>query len=88
MGKVLRCLMIKPVLCTSVRADVKQETVPQKEHPAHNPGPPPRVDLDLSLLRAEIDIEIKNRLLDEHLKWCFESDRVRFYPESMYVFAD
>ena len=52
------------------------------------PERPLRVDLDLSLLTADIDLEIKNRILQDHLKWCYENNRVRFYPESVYIFAD
>lgn len=53
------------------------------------PDRPLRVDLDLSLLRAnDISLEVKNRLLDEHLNWCLLSGRVRYYPESVYVFSD
>lgn len=67
---------------------LNRQLFPRKSTRHIIPDRPLRVDLDLSLLRANIDLEIKNRLLDEHLKWCFESDRVRFYPESVYVFAD
>lgn len=52
------------------------------------PERPLHVDLDLSLLRAPIDLKTKNELLRDHLKWCYENNRVRFYPESVYVFAD
>lgn len=52
------------------------------------PERPLRVDLDLSLLRANIDLEIKNRVLKDHLKWCYENNRVRYYPESVHIFAD
>lgn len=52
------------------------------------PERPLRVDLDLSLLRADIDLITKNDLLQEHLRWCYENNRVRFYPESVYIFAD
>ena len=51
-------------------------------------GRPLRVDLPLSVLNGPDDLEAKNRLLQEHLKWCYENNRVRFYPESVYVFAD
>jgi hypothetical protein len=75
------------------KEEVIERTLSRKLFPRKStrhiiPDRPLRVDLDLSLLRANIDLETKNRLLDEHLKWCFESDRVRFYPESVYVFAD
>lgn len=52
------------------------------------PQRPLHVDLDLSLLRAKIDLKTKNKLLQDHLKWCYENNRVRFYPESVFVFAD
>lgn len=52
------------------------------------PERPLHVDLDLSLLRADIDPKTKNKFLQDHLKWCYENNRVRFYPESVYVFAD
>lgn len=52
------------------------------------PERPLHVDLDLSMLRADIDLKTKNKLLQDHLKWCYENNRVRFYPESVYVFAD
>ncbi len=52
------------------------------------PGRPLRVDIGLPLLRAKISLAAKNRLLQEHLQWCYEADRVRYYPESVLIFAD
>ncbi len=52
------------------------------------PDRPLRIDINLSVLRADIDIKAKNQILDDHLRWCFESDRVRYYPESVYIFSD
>lgn len=52
------------------------------------PGRPLRVDVGLPLLKANISLRAKNDLLKEHLHWCFSSDRVRYYPESVFVFAD
>ncbi|MDP2599394.1 MAG: ParB N-terminal domain-containing protein [Deltaproteobacteria bacterium] len=52
------------------------------------PERPLRVDIDLSLLTADIDLKIKNRVLQDHLKWCYENNRARFYPESVHIFAD
>ncbi|MBI5299136.1 MAG: ParB N-terminal domain-containing protein [Deltaproteobacteria bacterium] len=52
------------------------------------PERPLRVDLNLSLLMTDIDLKTKNKLLQDHLKWCYENNRVRFYPESVYIFAD
>ena len=52
------------------------------------PGRPLRVDLNLTILNENIDIKIKNKLLYSHLLWSFKSNRMRFYPESVYIFAD
>jgi hypothetical protein len=71
-----------------IERTLQKQLFPRKSTRHLIPDRPLRVDLDLSLLRANINIDIKNRLLDEHLKWCFESDRVRYYPESVYIFAD
>lgn len=49
---------------------------------------PLRVDLDLSLLKEPIDLKTKNRRLQEHLQSYCDSHRLRFYPESVYIFAD
>lgn len=51
-------------------------------------GRPLRVDLPLSVLNGPNNLETKNRLLQGHLKWCHENNRVRFYPESVTIFAD
>jgi len=71
-----------------IERTLSKKLFPRKSTRHLIPDRPLRVDLDLSLLRAHVDIETKNQLLDEHLKWCFESGRVRFYPESVYVFSD
>lgn len=71
-----------------IKRTLDKNLFPRKSTRHLIPDRPLRVDLDLSLLRANIELESKNQLLDEHLKWCLESDRVRFYPESVYVFAD
>jgi len=71
-----------------IEATLKKKLFPRKSTRHLIPDRPLRVDVDLSLFRANVDLETKNRLLDEHLKWCFESGRVRFYPESVYIFAD
>ena len=52
------------------------------------PERPLRVDFQLTVLKAELDHATKNRLLDEHLQWCWEANRVRYYPEPVFVFGD
>lgn len=49
---------------------------------------PLRVDLDLALLRSDLDLETKNKRLQAHLKECVANHHVRFYPESVYLFGD
>ncbi len=52
------------------------------------PGRPLRVDINLTILKENIGLRIKNKLLKSHLMWCFENNKVRFYPEPIYIFAD
>jgi hypothetical protein len=52
------------------------------------PERPLRVDFHLTVLRAELPGEAKNQLLQDHLRWCWENNRVRYYPEPVYVFGD
>ena len=52
------------------------------------PERPLRVDFHLTVLQAELDLTIKNQLLDGHLRWCWENNKVRYYPESVFVFGD
>ena len=51
-------------------------------------GRPLRVDLDLALLRESVDLETKNKKLQAHLQKYRDNHQLRFYPESVYVFAD
>lgn len=52
------------------------------------PRRPLRVDIGIPVLRAKISLDAKNALLAERLRWCYEADRVRYYPESVFIFAD
>ncbi len=52
------------------------------------PGRPLRVDINLTILKEDIGLRIKNKLLKSHLMWCFENNKVRFYPEPVYIFSD
>ncbi len=52
------------------------------------PERPLRVDFHLTVLQAPLDLDIKNQLLDAHLRWCWENNKVRYYPESVFVFGD
>ncbi|MBI2345740.1 MAG: hypothetical protein HYV03_02400 [Deltaproteobacteria bacterium] len=75
------------------KAEIIKRTLARKLFPRKStrhliPGRPLRVDLPLTLLRARIGLAAKNRLLDEHLRWCYASDRIRYYPESVFIFAD
>ena len=42
----------------------------------------------LSLDFNSKSIKTKNKLLKAHLLWCFESNKMRFYPEPVYIFSD
>ncbi|MBN1897811.1 MAG: ParB N-terminal domain-containing protein [Spirochaetes bacterium] len=52
------------------------------------PGRPLGVNINIPLLKEKINLKTKNKLLHAHLMWCFESNRMRFYPEPVYIFSD
>ncbi len=64
------------------------KTFPRKSTRHIIPGRPLRVDLNITLLKENINLKIKNKLLYAHLMWCFESNRMRYYPEPVYIFSD
>ncbi len=83
-------IVIRPIF---TKEEVLDHTITKKLFPRKStrhmfPSRPLRVDFDLSILRANIPLEMKNELLQEHLMWCFETSKVRYYPESVYVFGD
>jgi hypothetical protein len=85
-----RSMAIRPHF---TKTEILERTLANKLFPRKStrhliPDRPLRIDLNMSVLRADIDLKAKNRLLDEHLRWCYESDRVRYYPESIYIFSD
>jgi len=49
---------------------------------------PLRIDIDFILLKEDIDIGIKNKLLQARLDWCLENNMVRYYPESVLILSD
>jgi hypothetical protein len=49
---------------------------------------PLRVGVDLSILKQEVDPEVKNRLLQAELLWRHEHGRIRYYPEPVFLFDD
>jgi hypothetical protein len=49
---------------------------------------PLRLDIDFILLKEDIDIGIKNQLLQARLNWCLENNMVRYYPESVLILSD
>ncbi|MBI4239027.1 MAG: hypothetical protein HY696_11530 [Deltaproteobacteria bacterium] len=83
-------LVMRPLY---TKAEVIERTVAGKIFPRKStrhliPGRPLRVDVALAWLRGQVSLAAKNRLLREHLRWCYEADRIRYYPESVFVFAD
>lgn len=85
-----RSLVLRPQF---TKQEVLDRTLHKKIFPPKStrhliPARPLRVDLDLSLLRGSISLKAKNKLLQDHLQWCHENNRVRFYPESIFIFAD
>lgn len=49
---------------------------------------PLRVGVALSILKEDVDIRLKNRLLQAELQWRYENGRIRFYPEPIILFDE
>ena len=71
-----------------IKRTLSGKTFPRKSTRHIIPGRPLRVDINITLLKENIDIKTKNKLLKAHLLWCFESNKMRFYPEPVYIFSD
>jgi L-serine kinase (ADP) len=84
-GIIIRAHYTKDEIVTRITAG---RIFPRKSTRHVIPGRPLRVDIGIPLLRADISLRAKNRLLEEHLRWCYESDRIRYYPESVFIYAD
>jgi hypothetical protein len=71
-----------------VRRTIEGKILPRKSTRHLFPLRPLRIDIDFILLKEEIDLETKNRLLQARLNWCLENNMVRYYPESVLVLSD
>jgi len=71
-----------------VKRTIEGKILPRKSTRHLFPLRPLRIDIDFTLLREDIDLEIKNRLLQARLNWCLENNMVRYYPESVLVLDD
>jgi len=71
-----------------VRRTIEGKILPRKSTRHLFPLRPLRIDIDFILLKEDIDLETKNRLLQARLNWCLENNMVRYYPESVLVLAD
>jgi hypothetical protein len=71
-----------------VKRTIEGQILPRKSTRHLFPLRPLRIDIDFTLLREEIDLQIKNKLLQARLNWCLENNMVRYYPESVLVLDD
>jgi hypothetical protein len=71
-----------------VRRTIEGKILPRKSTRHLFPLRPLRIDIDFILLKEDIDLETKNRLLQARLNWCLENNMVRYYPESVLVLSD
>jgi hypothetical protein len=71
-----------------VRRTIEGKILPRKSTRHLFPLRPLHIDIDFILLKEEIDLETKNRLLQARLNWCLENNMVRYYPESVLVLSD
>ncbi|MDD5065610.1 MAG: ParB N-terminal domain-containing protein [bacterium] len=83
-------ILYRPVF---TKEDIIHRTLTGKIFPRKStrhliPCRPLRVDINLIILKEKMSLKAKNKLLYSHLMWCFKGGRVRYYPESVYIFAD
>jgi hypothetical protein len=71
-----------------VKRTIAGQILPRKSTRHLFPLRPLRVDIDLILLKEDIDLETKNKLLQARLNWCLEKNMVRYYPESILILSD
>ena len=71
-----------------VKRTLEKKIFPRKSTRHLIPQRPLGINLNLSLLKEDIDLKIKNKLLASHLEWCWKSNHVRSYPESVFIFSD
>ena len=84
------CLFKRPFFTKEevVRRTIDGKILPRKSTRHLFPLRPLRIDIDFVLLREDIDLAIKNRLLQARLNWLLENNMVRYYPESVLVLSD
>jgi hypothetical protein len=71
-----------------VRRTIEGKILPRKSTRHLFPLRPLRIDIDFILLKEDIDLATKNRLLQSRITWCLENNMVRYYPESVLVLSD
>ena len=71
-----------------VMRTLKGMPLPRKTTRHLFPLRPLRIDVDFILLKEDIDLETKNKLLQARLNWCLENNMVRYYPESVLILSD
>ena len=84
------CLVMRPFFSKEqvIHRILQGKLFPRKSTRHVFPLRPLRVDIDFTLLKEDIDLLTKNKLLRARLDWCLENNMVRYYPESVLVFSD
>jgi len=67
---------------------IEGKILPRKSTRHLFPLRPLRIDVDFILLKENIDLQTKNKLLQSRITWCLENNMVRYYPESVLVLSD
>jgi hypothetical protein len=71
-----------------VKRTIEGKILPRKSTRHLFPLRPLRINVDFNLLKEDIALETKNKLLQSRLDWCLERNMVRYYPESVLVLDD
>jgi hypothetical protein len=84
------CLFKRPFFTKEevVKRTIEGKILPRKSTRHLFPMRPLRIDIDFILLKEDIDLETKNKLLQARLNWRLEQNMVRYYPESILILSD
>ena len=83
-------LMIRPVYEKKevIEFALKRKLFPQKSTRHEIPDRPLWLNIPLTLLRADIPVDVANEILKAEIRYRWKQGRIRYYPESVYIFDD
>jgi hypothetical protein len=83
------CLFKRPFFTKEkvVKRTIEGNILPRKSTRHLFPLRPLRIDIDFILLKEDVDLDTKNKLLQARLNCRLEQNMVRYYPESILILS-